>query len=83
MKEVKIRFNTNYPKTSNKKWRVIVDGQQHLVDEIEILCSSYTSQDIVKGDDGQDVEKFHISCKPKNIEFQVDIASFEMKVILQ
>jgi len=83
MKDVKIRFNTNFPKTSNKKWRVLVDGQQHLVDEIEILCPSNTSQDIVKGDDGQDVEKYHISCKPTSIEFQVDITNFQMKVVLQ
>ena len=70
--KVKIRYNTNYPKTSSQKWRVIINDTQYLVDEIEMDCKSYTSQDIVKGDDGQDVEKFHLSCEANSIEFQID-----------
>jgi hypothetical protein len=67
---VRVRYNTNYPATSDKKWRLLVGDVQHLVDEIELRCKAFTTTDIVKGDDGQDVTKYHISCKSKNVEFQ-------------
>jgi hypothetical protein len=67
--EVKIRFNTNFPKKHDKKWRVIIQETQHYVDEVELLCKSYSSEDVVIGDDGKEVVKYHISCKPKNVSF--------------
>lgn len=66
---VKMRFNTNYPAKSDKKWRILINDIQYLVDEIEINCASFTSKDIVIGDDGKEVEKFHISASPNNIVF--------------
>ena len=78
MKSVKIRFNTNYPKTSTKKWRLLVkntpesDYVQHLVDEIEIKRPSFTTDDVVKGDDGNLVAKFHISTLAQDIVFHTD-----------
>lgn len=69
MLDVKIRFNTNYGKLPDqKKWRVIVDGKQHFTDEVEIIGTCYTSEDIVKGDDGNDVLKFHITTKAREIK---------------
>ena len=68
--DVKIRFNTKYPTASEFKWRIIVDGIEHLVDEIEIKCKSFTSGDMVKVD-GEDVMKWHISCKAKNVSFKI------------
>ena len=68
--KVQIRYNTNYPKTSEKKWRILIEDVQHLVDEIEVDRPCYTSEDIVKGDDGNDVVKFHISAKAENVLFQ-------------
>jgi hypothetical protein len=67
---VRVRYNTNFPEKSDKKWRLLVGDAQHLVDEIEIRCKAFSSTDIVKGDDGNDVTKYHISCKAKNVEFQ-------------
>jgi hypothetical protein len=64
--KVQIRYNTNYPKTSDKKWRVLIDGVQNLVDEIEINRPCYTSEDIVKGDDGTDIVKYHVSASADN-----------------
>jgi hypothetical protein len=64
-----IRYNTNYPARSDKKWRVLIGEVQHLVDEVEIICKSYTSEDTVIGDDGNKVTKYHIACKPKQITF--------------
>ena len=67
--DVKIRFNTKYPASSDQKWRIIVDGIEHLVDEIEIKCKSFTSADLINVD-GKDVMKWHISCKAKNVSFK-------------
>lgn len=66
---IKIRFNTNFPQRSDKKWRVLVDEVQHLVDEIEIHSKLFSSEDVVKGDDGSDVVKYHVSTLAKTIEF--------------
>lgn len=68
MSQVKIRFNTNYPLNSDKKWRVIVDGFQHLTDEVQILCGSFTSEDVVPDGNGGTVTKYHISCNPTKVE---------------
>ena len=67
--EVKVRFNTQYTDNPSlhRKWRVIVESVEYHVDEVEIFSKSYTSQDLVKGDDGKMVEKFHISTKAKSI----------------
>jgi hypothetical protein len=34
--KIQVRFNTNFPKTSDKKWRILINDVQHLVDEIDI-----------------------------------------------
>ena len=65
---VKIRFNTNYPKTSDKKWRIIINDNQTLVDEVEVNTMCYTSEDIVVGDDGNKIVKYHISTIAKDVE---------------
>jgi hypothetical protein len=76
MKSVKIRYNTNYPKTSDKKWRLLIankeqkDYVQHLVDEIELKRPCFTSEDVVIGDDGNYVKKFHISTLAQDIIFE-------------
>jgi hypothetical protein len=66
--DVKIRFNTDYPSKSPLKWRVIVDNVQHLVDTIEINCKSHTTDDIIEVN-GTPVQKYHVSCKAKNVQF--------------
>jgi len=68
--DVKIRFNTDYSADkSPHKWRIIIDDVQHLVDEIEMNCKSFTSEDLVNVQ-GKDVVKWHISCKAKNVSFK-------------
>lgn len=66
--EVKIRFNTLFPQNKElPKWRVLVENVEYQVDEVEINCKSHTTQDMVKGDNGELVEKYHITAKPKSI----------------
>ena len=80
--KVQVRFNTNFPKTSDKKWRILIDGIQHyLVDEIEIDRPCFTSEDTVKGDDGNDIVKYHISVKAKDILFKTHYLGLEKKLI--
>ena len=66
--DIKIRYNTDFPAKSVHKWRLLVDGVQHLVDDIEINCKCYTTDDIIVID-GKEVNKFHISCKAKKVSF--------------
>jgi len=66
--DVKIRFNTDFPVKSQHKWRLIVDGVQHLVDAIEINCKCHTTDDIMIID-GEEKEKYHVSCKAKKLSF--------------
>jgi hypothetical protein len=40
------------------------------VDEIEVKTVCYTSEDVVKGDDGNDIVKYHISVKAKDVIFE-------------
>ena len=63
-KLVQIRFNTNFPERSEKKWRLLVDGQETLVDHILIGCECYTTQDYIVGVG----MKYHITAKPKVVE---------------
>ena len=68
--EVKIRFNTDHHAITNpKKWRLIIDGQEKLVDEINILGKCHTTSD--------DMEKVglkhHISCVAKTIVYKNDV----------
>ena len=68
--EVKIRYNTKH--ISNElepKWRVIIGDVEYQLDDVEIHCKSFTSEDLVKGDDGKIIKKYHLSAKAKNINF--------------
>lgn len=66
--EVKIRFNNLFLKDRKlPKWRVIVGNVEYQVDDVEIHSKSYTTQDMVKGDDGVLIEKWHLSTKAKSI----------------
>lgn len=59
-----IRFNTDYP--NGKKWRLLMDGEQKLVDEVQIKCQCHTSSD--KMPDG--VIKHHICCVARRVEYE-------------
>lgn len=55
-KRLQIRYNTE--NTGSLFWRIIIDGEEHLADEISIEVPSHTSKDVLP--DGR--VKFHISC---------------------
>jgi hypothetical protein len=78
--DIKIRFNNTFPEKSDKKWRIIVDGIEHLVDEIEIKCKSFTSSDEIEIA-GQFVLKHHITCNSKNVSFVTKKNQFKAIVL--
>lgn len=79
--DIKIRYNTAFPTKSDKKWRVIVGGVQNLVDDIEIHSKCFSTQDIVLDDEGNDVEKFHISTLAKT--FSIKNTKGTLKAIIK
>jgi len=67
--EVRIRFNTNYDSVINtKKWRLIIDGDEKLVDEIQIIGKCFTSSEIME----EVGLKHHIGCKAKSIAYDME-----------
>jgi hypothetical protein len=69
--DIKIRFNTLYPNESIYRWRLIVDGVEHLVHDIEINCKTYTTEDEEKVPNPFNLptKECHISCKAKKLSF--------------
>jgi hypothetical protein len=55
-KLLQIRYNTE--NAGSLFWRVVIDGEEHLADGVNINVYSHTSQDTLP--DGR--VKFHISC---------------------
>ena len=65
--EVKIRYNTEHLKNKNlPKWRVLIEKVEYKVDEVEIFSKSYTTMDVVKVNNGEILEKYHLSTKAKS-----------------
>jgi hypothetical protein len=58
---IQIRFNTEKEKIGAhlQSWRVIVDGEERLAEQIRIAVPSWTTEDIIST--GQ--KKWHISCE--------------------
>lgn len=66
-KEIKIRYNHDAG-ASNLKWRILIDGIEHLASDIEVLVPSTTTKDIIEGVG----EKYHITCRPDKIVWDGD-----------
>ena len=76
-KRIKIRFNTGYPKVSNKKWRVLVEellpisdktypeDREYLVDDVVCMTYAHTTLDYVTNETGERVLKHHFTAEGK------------------
>jgi len=67
MKNVDIRFNTNYPTKSLYQWRILIDGVETLVNQIRCEVPTYTTSTFIEGAG----MKWHMSCLAN--EVKVDI----------
>jgi hypothetical protein len=69
MPVVEIRFNTKFTEGKSKyEWRLLIDEQEHLVNEIILNCNCKTSSRFIEGEG----LKYHISafCKTAQIEYE-------------
>ena len=62
---VDIRFNTNFPTKSQYAWRVLVDGNETLVNDVKCFCPTYTTSSFIEGHG----MKWHMSANAKSVEF--------------
>ena len=65
MKKVDIRFNTNFPSKSQYEWRVLIDGEETLVNNVKIETPCYTTSTFIEGQG----MKWHLSTEANTIEF--------------
>lgn len=63
MKKVDIRFNTNFPIKSQFQWRVLIDGEETLVNNVRCEVSTYTSETFIEGHG----MKWHLSCEANEV----------------
>jgi len=59
--EIKIRFNTDKDKVNAalRPWRVIIDGEEHLAENVTMTAGSWTTYDEIK----PGLWKWHITCR--------------------
>lgn len=72
-KQVKIRFNTNFGKSSDFEWRLLIDGVEQLVNHIEIESPSKTTSEFIEGHG----IKHHITTEAN----EVSVVSIQNKII--
>lgn len=65
VQRVDVRFNTNFPLKSQYEWRVLVNGQETLVNNVRIEVPCHTTSTFIEGH-GQ---KWHITTEANSVEF--------------
>ena len=66
-KIVKIRYNTNVS-DDRLYWRILIDGVEHLAEDIEVSVPTTTTKDFIKGVG----YKHHLTCQPDIISWHGD-----------
>jgi hypothetical protein len=70
---VQVRYNTNYGVLPDqKRWRVLIDGGQVFTNSVDIRTKSWTTKDFITGEDGNPIEKYHVTCKPEIVKTNED-----------
>jgi hypothetical protein len=88
--EILIRFNTAYNLSAKKgskeslKWRMLVNGVEHLIDEVEVNCPSKTQTSYVEGVGIEhhiliEVDSFEIVGKRSSIDTEIITAVLSKK----
>ncbi len=75
MSRFQIRFNTKYLESSNPslKWRLLVDGVEHLASRIQIDVPCETTEDRVTEGGQENIQKWHISGNGKPVWTGTDV----------
>lgn len=68
--EVLIRFNTDFihGTAPSKEWRVLVNREEKLCNNVIVRCSSRTSKNFIEGVG----DKWHIQCDASGLEYISD-----------
>lgn len=77
MKKIDIRFNTNFPSKSKFEWRVLIDGEEHLVNNVKIETHCYTTSTFIEGHG----MKWHISTNANEVEFNNSLVNNIIAII--
>jgi hypothetical protein len=77
MKKVDIRFNTNFPSKSQYEWRLLIDGEETLVNNIKIEIPCYTTSTFIGGHG----MKWHISTEANIIELDNSLDNNTIAII--
>ena len=77
MKKVNIRFNTNFPSRSQYEWRVLINGEETLVNNVRIETPSYTTATFIEGHG----MKWHLSTEANEIEIDNSLITNKLAII--
>lgn len=77
MKKVDIRFNTNFPSKSQFEWRLLIDGQEHLVNNVRIEVPCYTTSTFIEGHG----MKWHITTEANEVNIDKSLANNYIGVV--
>jgi len=77
MHKVDIRFNTNYPSKSQYEWRVLINGQETLVNNVRIETPCYTTSTFIEGQG----MKWHLSTESNSVEFDNTLSNNKIATI--
>lgn len=77
MRKVDIRFNTNFPSKSQYEWRVLVDGEENLVNNVRIETPCYTTSTFIEGHG----MKWHITTEANTVEINKSFTNNKIATI--
>lgn len=64
---VDIRFNTNYPERSKFEWRILINGEETLVNKLRCNVPTYSTSTFIEGHG----MKWHLSAEANDVIYAV------------
>lgn len=77
--KIQLRYNT-HSQNEHDKWRLVIDGVQHIVSEVIFECQTVTTCDLIDLE-GVQVEKYHLSAIAENVLFEHGGESFVRVIV--
>lgn len=77
MKKIDIRFNTNFPQKSKFEWRLLINGEETLVNNIRCEVPSWTTTTFIEGHG----MKWHMSCEANEVIIDNKISNNKVALI--
>jgi hypothetical protein len=77
MKKIDIRFNTNFPVKSKYEWRLLINGQETLVNSIRCEVPTWTTSTFIEGHG----MKWHLSCEANEVIYDNTLSNDKLAII--